>query len=441
MAKKTTTSLPRLDLRSLPGPDNITRVTLDNGITVLARENFHSPAVVLDGALQAGSIYEGRSKAGLASFTASALMRGAANYSFEEIYERIEPIGAHLSTGSGTHTAGFDGKSLAEDLETLLELAADVLRRPTFPEDHIERLRGEYLTGLAMRAHDTRAMAGLTFYETLYGDDHPYGYSGSGYPDTVQAITRDDIVAFHRRHYGPRGMLVVIVGAVAAQEAVALVEKYFGDWRQPDQPERAAVPAVEPPAEVTRRMIPLAGKTQSDLVLGFLGPARADADFQAARLANSILGVFGMMGRLGDNVRNKQGLAYYSYSGLESRFGRGAWRLIAGVNPANVERAVEGMLAEVRRMVTRKVTAAELADNKAFMLGRIPLQLETNEGVAGTIANMEQHALGLDYLQRLPDQIASISRDDLLAAAQNYLDPDRYVLSIAGPEAITHISH
>ena len=430
---KTLTPLPNLDLRSLPGPDNISRVVLGNGITVLARENFNSPAVVLDGSVWAGSIYEGRAQAGLAAFTSSALMRGAANYSFEEIYERIEPIGARLGTGAGTHSAGFYGKSLAEDLSTLLELSADVMRQPTFPNDHIERLRGETMTGLAMRAHDTRAMASLNFYEALYGEEHPYGYAGSGYPETIQAITRDDLIAFHKTHYGPQGMIIVIVGAIHAQDAVDLVEQYFGDWENPSQPEIAVPPEAASPATTAKREIPLAGKTQSDIVLGFLGPRRKDLDFQAARLANSILGVFGMMGRLGDTVRNKKGLAYYSFSSLESRFGRGAWLLSAGVNPANVELAIEGMLTEVQRLVGRRVTAAELADNKAFMLGSIPLQLETNEGVAGTIANMEMHELGLDYLQRLPKQIEAITRDDLLNAARNYMDPESYVLAIAGP--------
>lgn len=433
MSQNPTTPLPKLDLHSLPGPDDVTRVRLPNGITILARENFNSPAVVVDGTLQAGSIYEGRDKAGLANLTASALMRGTARRTFDEIYEQIEPIGARLGFGGGTHTAGFDGKSLAEDLPALLELTADVLRNPTFPHDHVERLRGEILTGLAMRAHDTRAMASLTFYETLYGDDHPYGYDGSGYPDTVQRITRDDLVAFHNKHFGPQGMIVIIVGAVEAAQAVALVEKYFGDWENPDQPPPAPAPTAGRPMDTARREVPIAGKTQSDLVLGFLGPRRRDPEFQAARLANNILGVFGMMGRLGDNVRTKKGLAYYSYSSLEGRFGPGSWRLVAGVNPSNVERAAEAMLSEVRRMTSRKVTVAELSDNKTYILGRLPLQLETNEGVAGTLANIELHQLGLDYLQKLPAVIAAINREEILEAGRKHLDADRYVLAVAGP--------
>lgn len=425
---------PLLDTASLPGPDDIVRRELANGIVALVRENFTSPAVVVDGMLHAGSLYEPRdaSQAGLAAFTARCLMRGTERYTFAQMYEDIEAAGARLSISGGTHTAGFGGKGLAEDLGLLLDRLAEALRHPTFPAEHVEKVRGEILTGLAIREHDTRSMASLTFDELAYAG-HPYAVSEEGYPDTVRAITRDDLAAFHRKTYGPRGMIVVIVGAVKAEAAVALVEKYLGEWRNPEQPARAELPALPSLAEVREKRVTIAGKTQSDIVLGLPGPARSAPDFLDARLGNSILGVFGMMGRIGDQVREKAGMAYYAYSQLDGGFGPGPWSVTAGVHPQNVERAVELIRAEIRKFASRRVTAQELADNQAFFIGRLPLQLETNEGVAGLLSQIEAHNLGLDYARRYPALISAITRDSVLAAAHKYLDPDRYALAIAGP--------
>lgn len=426
---------PPLDTASLPGPDDIVRRELANGIVTLVRENFTSPAVVLDGMLHAGSLYEPRdaSQAGLAAFTARCLMRGTQRYSFAQMYEDIEAAGARLSIGGGTHTAGFGGKGLAEDLGLLLERLAEALRRPTFPAEHVEKVRGEILTGLAIREHDTRSMASLTFDELAY-TGHPYAVSEEGYPHTVRGITRDDVAAFHRQTYGPRGMIIVVVGAVKAEAALALVEKYLGDWRNPEQPARAELPALPPLAEVREKRVTIAGKTQADIVLGLPGPARSAPDYLDARLGNSILGVFGMMGRIGDQVREKAGMAYYAYSQLDGGFGPGPWSVAAGVHPQNVGRAVELIRAEIRKLTTRRVTAQELTDNQAFFIGRLPLQLETNEGVAGLLSQIEAHNLGLDYARRYPALISAITRDSILAAAQKYLDPDQYALAIAGPE-------
>ncbi|MGH2524266.1 MAG: M16 family metallopeptidase, partial [Anaerolineales bacterium] len=241
-----------LDLHSLPGPHNITRRVLPNGMVVLVRENHTSPSVVLEGDLRVGALWEPRAKAGLADFTASALMRGTERHTFTEIYEQIESAGASLGISGGTHTSGFNGKGLAEDLGLLLEMAADALRRPVFPEEQVERLRGEILTHLAIRDNNTRARASEAFYELAY-PDHPYRIEEEGYPDTIRAITRDDLINFHRQHFGPRGMIVTIVGAVRAAEAVALVEKCFGDWANPEQPPEPELPPLTPSAGVQVR--------------------------------------------------------------------------------------------------------------------------------------------------------------------------------------------
>jgi zinc protease len=154
-----------------------------------------------------------------------------------------------------------------------------------------------------------------------------------------------------------------------------------------------------------------------------------------AVVCNSILGVFGLMGRLGAKVRDEQGLAYYSFSRVNGGPGPGPWRVVAGVNPANVEQAVSSVRAEIRRICQELVDEQELNDNKAFITGSLPLRLETNEGVARSILNMERYDLGLDYLQRYADLINEITVERVQAVAQRWLDADAHALAIAGPPA------
>jgi len=263
---------------------------------------------------------------------------------------------------------------------------------------------------------------------------HPYSIDSEGTPQTVRAITRDDLVDFYRRHFGPRGMILTIVGAVQAEEAVALVEKYFGDWSVPGQPAEPMLPPVAKPGTVLTRRVTMPGKIQSDLMLGAPGPARRHPQFMAARMANNILGAFGMGGRVGDSVREEGGMAYYAATALEGGLGPGPWYAYAGVNPINVDQAVELIVKEIRKFTTRKVTQQELDDNKTFFIGRLPLSLETNSGVAGSISMMEMHNLGLDYLQNYPALVEAVTREDVLEMAREFLSADHYALSIAGPE-------
>jgi zinc protease len=228
---------------------------------------------------------------------------------------------------------------------------------------------------------------------------------------------------------------VVVVGAVSPDTVVDLVRAALGEWQAPGVTPNRRVPPPVSLAASCRRNVAMEGKTQADLVLGWPGLARTDVDYMAARLANTILGVFGLMGRLGDHVREEMGLAYYVYSQLEAGHGAGPWTAVAGVNPANVQQAIDGILREVRRLCDEPVPAEELADSQAFLTGSMPLRLETNEGVAATLLDMERYQLGLDYLLRYADLVNAVAVADVQTVAQKYLNPEVYALAVAGPEA------
>ncbi len=420
---------------SLPNSHNITRVVLTNGITILVYENFAAQSVVLSGSFEAGRLLEDPSRNGLAALTISSLMLGTEKRDYDAINNALEDIGADIGLSAGVHRSSFFGKSLAEDLPTLVDILNDALRAPTFPVAHIERLRGEIITGLQIRSQDTRFRAGRAFSESLYPPEHPYHYSTRGTLQTVPTLTVDELRAFRERTFGPRGMIIVIVGAVKAAEAIEIIRARLENWQVASQPVVPALPPLPDLSETQRTFVPLTGKTQSDLIMGMIGPARRAPDYQAAVLANSILGQFGMMGRIGASVREELGLAYYAYSQLEGGQGPGPWSVAAGVNPANVELAQERIVDELRRITTEPVSAEDLADNQAYYTGHLPLQLETNEGIAGTIHNMEVYELGLDYLLNYRARINALTPDDLLQAAQHYLTPDALVVAVAGPDS------
>jgi zinc protease len=419
-------------LHSLPGPDDITRVELPNGIVILSRANFNSPSVVVNGYIQVGGLFDPDEKLGLADFTASALMRGAEKHSFQEIYDLLESAGANLGVNGGTHTSSFGGRALAEDLDLLLELLSEVLRRPVFPAEQVERLRAQILTGLAIRAQDTGDMASLTFDQIVYAG-HPYRRPEDGYPETVQAITREDLVAFHRAHFGPRGLVISLVGAVDPQQAVEKVTRVLGDWENPAQLNPQPLPPLKGLEELAFQRVEIPGKSQADIVMGAAGPPRRNPHFLAASLGNNVLGQFGMMGRIGDVVREKSGLAYYASSSLGGGLGPGPWSVSAGVDPANVEKTVELVRQEIARFVNEPVSQEELADSQANFIGRLPLSLESNSGVAAALINLERYDLGLDYYRRYPDLVRGVTVEEVLETARRFLHPERLGVAVAGP--------
>jgi zinc protease len=444
-----------LNTSSLPGPDTIALRRFGNDVVGLAWENWSSPSVVVHGWLWVGSIDESAEQAGLSSLTASMMTRGTERRTFAQIGEEIESLGATLSFTSGGHTTAFTAKCLSEDLPLVLDVLTDCLYHPTFPQEYVDKRRGEVLTALEQREFNTRLMASLKFHELMY-PDHPYGRSSMGYKETIQSLTREDIEAFYVEHYGvpqhygvprhygvpehpgthsARDAGVTIVGAIPTEQALDVLEEALGSW-QGAQSVQPSLPPVPPVNAIRAQHTAIPSKTQSDIVLGWVGLKRSHPDYFPAYVANCILGQFGIMGRIGDRVRDEKGLAYYSYSHLSAGLEAGPWSAIAGVAPENVEPAVEAILDEVRRIQREPVSAEELSDTKAYLIGSMPLRLEAKESVAAQIAHMQVHQLGLDYLQRYPQQIEDVTASEVIDVTSRYMDPDAYVISVAGPPEI-----
>mgnify|MGYP001039852820 CR=1 FL=1 len=417
---------------ALPNPEDITREVLPNGITILTRSNFNSPTLSIKGYLLSGSIFDPDEKLGLSYLTANGLMTGTKNHNFQSIYNEIESVGASLGFSSGTLTSSFSAHCLSEDLNLMLGLIAESLCSPSFPQKEFNRLKNQLLTGLAIRSQDTSAMAALLFDQIIYAN-HPYQRPDEGFTETVQVINRQDLENFYQETYGPNGMAIVIVGDVEAQEAIDAIRNALGSWANPQQKELPTIPSAIPIQKTTQKALSIPGKSQADIVIGSLAPERLSPDYHALRIGNNILGEFGMMGRLGENIREKAGLAYYAYSSLSTSLGPGAWEMIAGVNPKSIEQTIDLISKEVKRFVSEPVSEEELSDSKSYFLGRMPLLMESNSGVAISLLNLERFELGLDYFLKYPKIIEKITAEEILDTSRKYLDPDRLAIAVASP--------
>jgi len=416
---------------NLPGSSNILRTELGNSATLLSFQNSSSPAVVIRGYLNCGSVAESEEKLGAASLTASMMMAGTQKRNFKTLNASIESIGANLYVSAGALQTSFAGQCLREDLPKLLSTLVEVLDQPAFPQVQFERYKMQTLTMLSIQAQDSFDQADLAFNRLFYRD-HPYAHPQMGTFQTVQNLTRDDLAAFHDRYFGPKGMAIAIVGGIQPEDALGICESTLGTWHRPGQVEMPELPEFTAPEAAQREHIPLEDKSQTDLLVGTLAPKTMSRDYYACSLGNNILGQFGMMGRLGNTVREKAGLAYGIQSELSGGVGPVPWLIAAGVNPDNLEKALRLIRKELHRFLSQPVTATELKNTKTQMVGRIPLSLESNSGIANALLSIQKYGLSLDYFSELPAILESISREEILAASRRCWDLEKLVITSSG---------
>lgn len=411
------------------------RAELANGVVVLAQESGTVPAVSINATFFAGSSQDPADLPGVAYLTRRVIDRGAAHRSAVEIADALDDRGVSLRVSAARDTFSVSCDCLKEDLDDLLALISDIVREPLFPQVELDKRRNEAITSVRQDDDNPAVRSIDVLVEMLYGAAHPYGRRFKGTVASLQAIQREHLVAFHGRHLQPSSMRLAIVGDVDAHAAVDAGARLFESWRgrpgSPDVPEvLPALPAARG-RQVRQELMP--GKTQSDIGYGFTAVRRLDPRYYSYWMMNNILGQFGLGGRLADNIRERQGMAYYAYSTLEARVSEGPLIIRAGVDPANVERAIEAVDHEVKELGRRGPTAAEFEDTRESLIGSIPRMLETNEGIGEFLLGAEQFGLGLDHDRRLPDLLRVVTLNDVHEAAAEVLDPSKASIVVAGP--------
>lgn len=414
------------------------RTVLGNGLAVIAKANHTTPAVSLLIGVRAGAYSDPADREGTAALCARVLDRGTITRPAGVIADDLDGRGASLSVVTGRHQMAISATCLADDFGAVLALAADVARHPAFPDAEVATRRADLITSIRQDEDNPAAMAVDALARALYGS-HPYGRKVRGSAASVEGIRRQDLVRFYQKGFQPQAITVVVVGDVAEDAATAAIAKAFGDWGSSGDPPSglsrpdAAVPDAVAPAERRLVTVPMMSKAQADLAYGFVGIRRAHPDYTSFSVMNNALGQYAIGGRLGDSIRERQGMAYYVFSSLDASLGAGPFTIRAGVSADNVERAIASIDAELSAVVQSGFTAQEIDESKSYLVGSLPRQLETNAAIASFLLNADFFDLGLDYDERVPGLVQAVTLEAANEAARRLLDPSRATIAVAGP--------
>ena len=417
---------------------NPARKVLANGITVIAKANHTTPAVSMVCGIRAGGYFDPVGRDGTAALVARVLDRGTISRPADVIADDLDGRGASISISAGRHQIGLNATCLTADFPQVLALAVDILRRPAFPDREVATRRADLVTSIRQDEDQPASRAVDAFMSELYGA-HPYARRVRGTVATVDRLVRQDLVSFHQAWFRPTALTVVVVGDVTEAQVLDAVASVVGDWSAAafanGTTDGLVVPAA-PQASARRLMtVPMPNKAQADVAYGFVGIRRSDPGFMAASVMNNALGQYAIGGRLGDSIRERQGMAYYVSSSMDAGVGDGPLMIRAGVSAENIERTIASIDAELALVLRDGFAAKEIDQSKSYLVGSLPRQLETNAAIAAFLLNADLFGLGLDYDARLPDLVQAVTLDAAHAAARRLLNPEHATIAVAGPQA------
>lgn len=412
--------LPRAEEASLP---NGLRVVLLRSEKV---PTFNMQMVVLSGGLSDKPDYRG-----LSSFTAALLREGTEKRSSKEIAEQIDSLGASLAANSGlsSQTSVVTAAGLVENLDQTLELFADVIRNPAFPEAEVDKYKTRTLAQLQFQRSSPQFLAREQFSRAIYGAGHPASLIAPP-ADSIKKLTSKDLSEFHSIYYRPNNAILAIVGDVTMKDIMPRLEKSFGDWKKADVPV-ASIPAT--PAQSASRilLIDRPGSVQTVLQLGTLGIERTSPDYFAVLMADRVLGG-GPSGRLFLNLREDKGYTYGAYSGFSGSKFRGTWVSSSEVRTDVTEGAMKEFMYELNRLRDDKVPVEELEDAKRAIVGSFALSLEQPQTLLQNIITQKLYNLPADYWDTYPQKVAAVTVDDVQRAARKYIDLDHLQVVAVG---------
>ena len=408
--------------------------TLSNGMKLLVVSNRKQPILSMSLSFAAGSKYDPAGKSGLAEMMAALLTKGAGPRNAEAFAEAIEGAGGGMSASAGSDFLSVSAGMLSENLKLGFELLADAVMRPTFELPEIELDRTQRLSGLTLEQSQPASIAARALARELYGQ-HPYARSAT--PASVQAITRDDLLAYQKARLRPTGALLVLAGDITLAQGKAMAEEAFSGWTgaAPAAMVAAPAPTVGSTAEIV--LVHRAGSVQSNIVVGNLMWGPGDPRHHAASIATHVLGGGGDS-RLFTILREQKGWTYGAYASLARFQGPGRFSATAEVRTEVTDSSLKEMLTQINRMRTETIPAAEFDAAKSALVGRFPLLVETAEQVAGQVSNARLLGLATDYVETYRQKLAAVTPASAMAAAAAAMQPDRAVAIVVGDGAKLH---
>ncbi|HEX6589739.1 MAG TPA: pitrilysin family protein [Longimicrobiales bacterium] len=416
---------------SLPNP---VRRMLANGLEVILVEQHELPVVDVRLVVRAGAASDAPADAGRATLLADLLDEGTTTRTTLQLADELEFLGAELTTDAGWDATYANLHVLRPRLDEALELMADVVLHPAFPEDEVERKRAERLAALIQQRDEPRFLASNAFASVLYGRAHPYGISTLGTNESIRALEREELLRTYRAFFRPGHAFMVVAGDVTMSELMPMLERHFGEWED----EHVSLPDLPaPPAAgaTAVHIVDKPGAAQSEIRVGQIGVARDTPDYFPLLVMNTMLGG-SFTSRLNMNLREDKGYTYGARSGFDQRMGAGPFTAAAAVETAVTDSAVVEFLREMRRIRDERVSDAELDRAVNYIAYGLARRFETTGDIASNVADAELYALGDDYFDRYVARVRAVTADDVHRVARTYLDPAHWAIVIAGDRAV-----
>lgn len=421
--------------RKVPFAEAVRTRTLGNGARFFVLENHFNPTLAISGSLHAGPLFAPADRRLVASLTAGELTKGTERRTKLEIAEELESRGASLSVSAGSgDPVGVDvgAGSLSRDREVLLDVLAEVLLSPVFPEEELEKERMRLVGVVREQQDQTSARAFEAAARRIYPPGHPFHRrTAEERIAAIESLTRDELSRFYGERYGAGAMLLVVVGDVDSDEVLDGLERRFGSWKSgPSLDFARPEPVAAAPGSETVRM---PDKASADVVLAHPGDLeRRSPDYVACILANSALGQSSLTSRLGVRVRDTEGLTYGIHSGFAATHLAGPFAVSLTVKPESRDAAVAATREEIHRFLRDGMTPKELADEQTSHVGRFKVDLASNGGIAHAIDAAVYYGLGVSYLDRYPALVEAVTKEQADAAFAKRVNPDLFTIVSAG---------
>lgn len=401
---------------------------LANGLKIVVFENKKLPLVNFRLIIRSGNIHEPTNAVGLNSAVASMLNEGTESYTSKQLAEEVERLGAGLSASSGSDTTSISASSLTLYASDILRLMAEIVLKPSFPEEELDLYRRNTIEGLKFQRSQANFLAEEQVSRIIFGS-HPYSKVAPKAED-VEKITREKLISHQSKTFVPNNAVFIVVGDVDKDDLIREIEEKFGDW-QSGEVGSFAFDAVPKRAERTLTVVDRKGSAQSNIVLANPAIERNHPDYFRVLVMNQILGA-GASSRIFMNLREEKGYTYGAYSKFDMRRLAGAFEATAEVRTSVTGDSLKEFFYELNRIRDEKVSDQELQDAKNFLTGVFPIRAETQEGLTNLIVHQKVFELPDDYLETYRENIDAITIEDVAAAAQEYIQPEQMAIIIVG---------
>lgn len=413
-------------------PPKAERQVLSNGMILYLMEDHELPIIRVEAMVKTGSIYEPAEKIGLAGITGGVMRTGGTrSHTGNEVDELTDQLAIDLSVGIGSDAGGAGLDVLKKDFDQGLALFADVLMNPVFEEEKLQIAKNNAIEMIRRRNDRPSSIAGREFNKQIYGADNPYGREAT--EGTVRSIARADLIAFHEKYFAPNNMILGVTGDFDKKEMVAKIEKAFAGWKKKkiDFPK---VPAVVERKEggVYEVVRPI---TQTQIRIGHLGIKQDNPDYFALSIMDDILGSGGFTSRLFRDVRTQRGIAYSVGSALRAgNFERGIFLAYGETRVETTHQAISTIIDHIRKIREEPVTDEELKRAKESFLNSFIFSFSSPAQIVSRQMSLEYYGLPSDFLERYRDNVAKVTKEDILRVARKYLHPEQLVIFVVGDD-------